>query len=79
MCSAVLNEMEDEEASLIRKKNSVLLTIMKQIYFGRNSKRDFPLSSLKSKRFCLFLFYMLPHIVESMGSVFYSCTFAEFT
>lgn len=56
MCSAVLNEMEDEEASLIRKKNSVLLTIMKQIYFGRNSKRDFPLSSLKSKRFCLFLF-----------------------
>lgn len=29
---------------------------MKQIYLGRNSKRVFPLGSLKSKRFCLFLF-----------------------
>lgn len=56
ICSIVLNQVEDEETSLIRKKNSVLLTIMKQICFGRNSKREFPPSSLKSMQFCLFLF-----------------------
>lgn len=53
--SAALNQTEDKVVPLTRK-NTVLLSIRKQINFRINGRSEFCLSSLRSERFCSFSF-----------------------